>query len=184
MVSVLESGCPLNHFLGSALVLGRAASAGGGNWWSDNWFSLVQSVGIVASLLVAAIVLRADIKARRAGTLMQMTQYHREIWGRTIDNPRLRRVMDAKVDIHKAPITETERMFCLFLILHLFASYEARKAGVFRATWDERRDLHELFNLPIPSHVWDEVKSYQRKEFVEFVEDARRYGGKSGSASR
>jgi hypothetical protein len=160
------------------------AGSGNGSWWSENWFSIVQTVGIVTGFALAAIALwadlrvrREDVESRRVETLMLTTQYHRDIWSRMLNDQSLDRVLDPDADLAQTPLSEKERMFCTFLVLHLFATFEARKAGVFRADWSEARDLGEFFSLPIPSAVWDLVKDYQNPEFAEFLESARNAEG-------
>lgn len=163
--------------LGHASVVLLAHSARGfTHWWGANWFNLVQTLGILGGLLAGAAALRADLRARRAETLMAMTQYHREIWGRVFEDPSLDRVLDPSADIETQPVTNKERMLCRFLILHLFATFEARRAGLYRVTWREDRDLGELFNLPIPGAVWEELRRYQSGDFREFVERMRAEG--------
>jgi hypothetical protein len=157
-----------------------ANAAPADSWWDENWFSLVQTIGIVSGLVLGAAALWADMKARREDasarrveTLMLTTQYHRDIWGRILDEGSLNRVLDPTADLDSQPLSEEERMLCTFLILHLFATFEARKAGVFRIDWADSHDVGELFSLPVPSTVWNLVKPYQSEEFVEFVEGAR-----------
>jgi hypothetical protein len=168
----------------AVLALAAVAPKAASSWWSTNWFNLTQTAGIIAGLLVAAAALRADLRARReelrarrAETLMQMTEYHREIWGRVLDDPSLERIFEPDADLDVEPITPKERMLCTFLILHLFASFEARKAGVFQTSWYEAHDIGQLFTRPVPAAAWDAVKAYQNSEFVAFVENARaRFG--------
>ena len=139
----------------------------------------MQTIGIVGGLLVAGAALRADLRARRhetevrkVETLMLTTQYHREIWGRMLEDPDLERILDADADVIVMPPSEKERMFCTFLILHFYATYEAAKTGLFSANWTEARDFGELVSLPIPAFTWAQIKSYHNRDFVKYVDDA------------
>src|SRR5690348_12877479 len=84
-------------------------------WLSSNWFNLTQTVGIIAGLLVAAAALRADLKARRAEAILNMTQYHRDIWGRVFEDAELARVLQSNVNLAAHPITPKEELLCKFL---------------------------------------------------------------------
>jgi len=45
-----------------------------------NWFNVVQSVGIVASLLFTAITLRQESKSKMMTALLALEEQHRELW--------------------------------------------------------------------------------------------------------
>jgi hypothetical protein len=73
-------------------------------------------------------------------------------------------------DLDENPITDAERLFVLFLILHLASSFEATKHGMYFAEHGLRTDVREFFSMPIPLSVWKSVKKYQQPDFVAFVE--------------
>jgi hypothetical protein len=133
---------------------------------------VLQSVGILAGLLTTAYTIRKDSEVRRIETLFTLTKGHREIWSELLDRPELARVLSAEVVLEEGPITEVERRFVLFLILHAATSYEATKYGTNFAEPSVQRDLRNFFRLPIPEAVWKEFKAYQPPDFVEFVEAA------------
>ena len=81
-------------------------------------------------------------------------------------------MLDPVPDLDRHPITDAERLFVLFLILHLASSFEATKHGMYFAEHGLRADVREFFANPIPQVVWREMKRYQQRNFVEFVEDA------------
>jgi len=115
--------------------------------------------------------LHEEAEARRVANLFTITKSHREIWTFVIERPELARVLSAKPGIEKRPITEAERRFVLFLILHLASSFEARKHGMFFFVHGLRRDVYEFFQLPIPRAVWTDFHRYQEPDFVRFVEE-------------
>src|ERR1043166_1979638 len=88
-------------------------------WAIHNWFTLLQSVGIIGSLLFTAASLRLDAKARQVGNLMPITKNHREIWGELYERPELARVIDAGVDLEHAPMTREEAPLIRFGVFHL-----------------------------------------------------------------
>jgi hypothetical protein len=69
-------------------------------------------------------------------------------------------------------VTESERLFVRFLILHLATSFEARKRRMYFAEEGLKRDMREFFSLPIPRAIWSGVRVYQQQDFVHFVDEA------------
>jgi len=116
--------------------------------------------------------LHEEAEARRVANLFTITKHHREIWSFIIEKPELARVLDARADLKRFPVTESERLFVRFLILHLATSFEARKRKMFFAEEGLKRDMREFFSLPIPGDVWFGVRAYQQRDFVQFVDDA------------
>jgi len=141
------------------------------NWFRDNWFDLLQSLGIVGGLFFGGIALVIDAKVRRIGNLFTVTKQHREIWTTLYTRPELKRVVDASVDLTVRPISDEEELFVNLLILHLASSYRAAKAGMFLLRGELRADITAFFSLPIPRAVWERMKVFQDEKFVSFVED-------------
>jgi len=135
-----------------------------------NWLEILQSVGIIGGLFTTAYTLRTEGNARRIENLFTVTKNHREIWSELLAKPELSRVLRAKVDLKKEPITEAEELFVLFLTLHLATSFKAKKHGMYFAEHGLVRDMQEFFVLPIPSKIWKKIRRYQQPDFVSFVE--------------
>jgi hypothetical protein len=79
-------------------------------------------------------------------------------------------VLKVNVDLGHEPITDAERLFVRFLVLHLASSFEAGKRGLYPSEERLSEDVREFFVLPIPGAVWEELKALQEPVFVEFVE--------------
>lgn len=139
-------------------------------WFRDNWFTLLQSLGIIGGLFFTGISLRIDSKVRRVGNLFEVTKQHREIWTSLYSRPELKRVLNSKVDLEKKPITDEEELFVNLLILHLASNYRAGKAGMFTLRAELNTDIVDFFSLPIPREIWARMKRFQDKDFVQFVE--------------
>ncbi len=146
------------------------------NWASDNWFILLQSLGIIGGLLFTAASLRLDEKTRRVGNLMAITKNHREIWTALYDRPELSRVLDADADLEQRAITREEEWFLRFLILHLNTVHHALKSGVLLKLDGLHKDIRWFFSLPLPQAVWEKTKWLQDSDFVGFVEACRSDG--------
>lgn len=141
------------------------------NWLTKHWLDLLQSTGIVGSLWFTSIALRNDAKAKRLQSLFIITQSHREIWSEIYKRPELGRILGPKADVRSLPVTNDERMFVNFLILHLKNVYQASQSDLYIAPEALRKDIGSFFALPVPKDVWDQVKEYQDDEFVAFVEE-------------
>jgi hypothetical protein len=94
-------------------------------WASQNWFNLFSTGGIIGSLWFAAVALRSETKTRRIANLLTITANHREIWKEFLNNPKLARVRDAAANTAKQPVTDAERVFITFVILHMSSVFHA-----------------------------------------------------------
>jgi hypothetical protein len=139
-------------------------------WIEHNWFVLLQSVGIIAGLVFTGVTLRLDVKSRRVSNLIELTEGHRDIWSQFYRRPELARVLNPHVDLSSAPVTEEERIFVSFLILHLSSTYHALHHGLTMDPEGLRQDIRRFFSLPIPHAVWEKVHALQDRAFVKFVE--------------
>jgi hypothetical protein len=145
------------------------------DWIAHNWFSLLQSLGIIGGLFFTGISLRIDAKVRRLGNLLTITQQHREIWTNLYRRPELSRVLDPKANVTSEPVTEEEEMFILLLLVHLGTTRDVLKTGMLDKP-DEGvpKDIKWFFSLPVPKTVWERVKDRQDEAFVRFVESCRK----------
>ena len=139
-------------------------------WFSENWFNLISAVGIIASLLFTAISLRSETKNRRVGSLLALTESHRDLWSKIFDFPQLGRIFDAKPDLSANPITLTESIYVGLAIQHLGSAYQAMKCGVMVRQDGLCDDIRAFFSLPIPKVVWGNSKKLQNRDFVAFVD--------------
>jgi hypothetical protein len=143
------------------------------DWVWHNWFTFLQSIGIVGGLVFTGVSLRIDAKVRQVGNLLTVTQHHREIWSNLYQRPELSRVLDPGADIEGQPVSTAEELLVLMVILHLSGVYEARKDGMLVSLEGLQKDVQEFFNLPLPGAVWTKFKGMQNVDFVRFVEAAR-----------
>ena len=143
-------------------------------WATQNWFSLLQSAGIVGSLLFTGLALRMDVKERHNSNTLTITKEHRELWANFFNRPELSRVLDPNADLATCPVTQKEEMFMLQLVVHFNTALEVLKPGKF-ASVDEalRKDIRWFFSLPIPNAVWMQAKERQDDGFVRLIESCR-----------
>jgi len=140
-------------------------------WLEANWFTLLQSMGIVGGFVFTALSLRLDAKVRRLSNLFDLTHSHRAIWSELYRRPELIRVTDPSPNLHAREITPAEELFVRLLILHLGNAYRAIQAGLYSAPEGLRRDVREFFAQPIPRIVWQRLRPLQNRDFARFVED-------------
>ena len=134
------------------------------------WVDLLQSGSIIAGLLFTAFNIRADSRERKIQSLFTLTAAHREIWSKLYEHPELSRVLLPEVETEPLVISDDERLFVHLLILHLAASYRARKLGLYFQEEGLRADIKQFFSRPIPKLVWDKSRLYQERDFVAFVD--------------
>jgi hypothetical protein len=139
-------------------------------WIRQNWFDLLQTVGIVGSLLLAAYATRKDERARRIGNSIAISEQYRQIWKELYDRPKLSRALDKDVDLEKKPISGQEELFVTLLISHLSTVFRAMKHGEFVKLEGLEKDVKEFFSLPIPKAIWRKVVALQDKDFARFIE--------------
>lgn len=152
-------------------------------WLGNNWFTLLQSLGIIGGLLFTGIALRRDAKGRRIENLIAITANHRDIWRDLYHRPELARVLRMSVDLVRKPIAREEEVFVVAVILHINSVHQAMKEGLFVNLSGLPQDIRWIFSHPIPAGVWEKMKVLQDDEFVEFVEACRRSDERQQKAS-
>jgi hypothetical protein len=144
-------------------------------WFTENWFDLLSASGIIAGLWFTAFTLRSDTKTRRIANLLTITANHREIWKAFLAGNGLARVRDGSADIIKQPVTDAERVFVTFVILHMSSVFYAMNDQLVIKLEGLRRDIAQFLSLPIPREVWEKIKVLQNDDFVAFVESCRNW---------
>lgn len=151
-------------------------SWGGWKWFEDNWFNLLQSLGIVGSLVFTAIAMRRETKSRHLETLLSLGEHHRELWSELHRRPDLSRVLADEVDLVGQPVTTAEEEFLNTAFVHFCTGWRlATEHGVL-AEDDLRRDIGQFLSHPIPRQVWKTTRQIREESFVRFGDKAmKRY---------
>jgi hypothetical protein len=140
-----------------------------GSWLATNWFTAVQTLGIISSILFTAHQLRRSHKLTQLSHMLEITKAHREIWGKMLDKPELARILDPKANLTE-PINPQERKLVTFVILHLQCAFELSKHNEIVPIEGLKQDVSEFFSLPIPQKVWNELSRLQNSALMDFVE--------------
>ena len=142
-------------------------------WLAENWFTLLNAVGIVGGLLFTGHSLRSETKTRRIANLLSLTTDHRDIWKQIFTRPQLSRILDPNADTSSKPVTREEEIFVNLVIQHLSVVFHAMRDELTIKPEGLRRDVWWFFSLPIPQTVWEKMKVLQNDKFVAYVEECR-----------
>ena len=141
-------------------------------WLEQHWFNLVQTLGIVASSLLATVTLRRESRARRLGDYLTVIQQHRELWSEAHRRPDLSRLFQPDVDLVATPSTVAEEEFLNLAIDHFNTGWLLARSGVVLRLEVLEADVRAFFRLPLPWRTWEMTRSRRDPRFVRFVERA------------
>lgn len=139
-------------------------------WIADNWFSIIQTLGVVGGLLFTGLSLRQGILTERVKFQFDLSENHANIWREIFDNPNLARLLDPNADMEIFPITRQEEVFVKLLIHHLGCAHEAWSHGLIEKPSGVDDDIRRFFNLPIPKFAWNRLRQFQSSKLVHFIE--------------
>ncbi len=139
-------------------------------WVEQNWFSFIQSLGIVGSLLLTGAALRKDSRSRKASDLLNLLEQHRQLWGEIHRRPELARVLSQNVDLVAQPISLAEEEFINLIIVHYQTGWMLALAGTGNTLSAVASDLRWFFSFPLAKAAWKEIKVGRDESFVAFVD--------------
>lgn len=138
-------------------------------WLGANWIDLIQTTGVVAGLLMSAAALRMDLRVRRTEVILRLTEAHRDIWERLVEQPSLARVLEPEVNLSATPPSPSERRFVQLVILHLATVRQAVREGTYDASPGMDDDIREFLSLPIPRSVAESLVRFQPADFQDYL---------------
>lgn len=138
-------------------------------WLGTNWIDLLQTAGVVGGLLISAAALRMDTRVRRTEVILRLTEAHRDIWERLVEQPTLARVLEPGVSPSAAPPSPAERRFVQLVILHLATVRQAVREGTYDASPGMDDDIREFLSLPIPRSVAESLVRFQPADFQDYL---------------
>jgi hypothetical protein len=139
-------------------------------WFEQNWFSLIQTIGILSGFLLAARSLALDRGIRKTEILMQLTESHREIWEGFLDDANLEATLNPYRKIETHPISFAEKRFVTSVLLHMAMVHRASLHGVFEPWQGLKLDIYEFLQLPVPQEVFRTIRPYQEQAFLDFID--------------
>lgn len=139
-------------------------------WLRENWFPLLQTVGIIGGLVFTGISIRQATNARKVGDLLTLTEQHRELWDQVYSRPGLDRILSESVDLVASPVSAAEERFLNEVIVHFHTGWQLACRGSLVSLDAVKADVRTFFMLPLPHAVWEESKGARDPKFVRFVE--------------
>jgi hypothetical protein len=140
------------------------------SWVNGNWFNVIQTVGIIGSLWVAAMAANRESRTKGIENLLSLCEHHRELWKEIPGQNDLVRIFQPDADTLLVPVTMAEAEFLNLVIVHFQTGWCIAKAGGFTTLAEMKADVRSFFTLPLPRAVWEKTKQNRNMEFVRFVE--------------
>lgn len=140
------------------------------SWLDQHWFALIQSAGIVGSLLLAAITVRRDACAREAANRLLLLERHSKLWADVYQRSELSRVLSTEADLVAQPVSTAEQEFLNLVFVHFHTGWVLAKSGSTNSLEALAADLRSFLSLPIPRAVWQQTSHARDKKFVRFAE--------------
>lgn len=134
------------------------------------WVSVAQTVGVAGGLFFAGLNIARDVKQKKIANYLELTKGQRDIWKEALKDNSLLRVSEPSPDLEQKPITEQERIFVRFVIFHANCAFMLMKADLSVRVEGLREDVIEFLQSPIPKSVWLDMKQFQNKDFVAFID--------------
>jgi len=148
--------------------------AGFDSWAEANWFNIIQTVGILGGILLAAAAANREAKAREIQNLLTISEHHREVWTELLRAAELQRVLQPDADVVGKPPTTREEECANLVIVQFLKSWRVANAGGLLTLKELGADVRGFCSLPLPRVVWEKTKAFRNQRFVRFVERALR----------
>lgn len=145
------------------------------HWLIDHTLEVLNAIGIIGGLLFTAFSFRAETKSRRVSNLLSLTAAHRSIWKEQFEYPKLGRVLRTSVNLSQEPISREEEIFVNLVVQHLNVVFHTMQDELTIPPEGLRRDVASFFSLPIPTAVWEKLKTTQNDRFVAYVDACRNW---------
>jgi hypothetical protein len=139
-------------------------------WVHENWVDLLQSIGIIASLVFHQTDTKRDRTRDKVSNRIIFTQRHAEIWNEQASNPKLQRIKKVEVNLVETPVTPEEELFFCEVLHHFASTFYASERNAYEQPPALADDIRSFFKLPISKAVWEHAKRYQEPSLVAFVE--------------
>jgi hypothetical protein len=142
------------------------------SWFKAEWFSLVQTAGVVGGLIFTGVTISRDAKAKEAANLLAFAERHRLLWSELLERPELQRIFSETADLSESPITQAEEVFLNLAFVQYEAGWRMAKNVDRNDLKPLKADVRKFFTLPLQRVVWDKTKGSRNPKFVRFVEKA------------
>jgi hypothetical protein len=127
--------------------------------WVDSNFTVIQTVGIIGSILLGIAAANRESKEKAASNLLVIEAQH------------LARIFRLDADLSQ-PISIAEEEFLRLVISHFQTIWLIARNGGLLTLKELALDAQDFFALPLPRAVWEKTKAFRNPKFVRFVERA------------
>jgi hypothetical protein len=141
-------------------------------WLNQNWFSLIQTFGILGSIWLTIASLRRETRARKLGDYLTLAGQHRELWSEAHRRPDLARIFQTELDLVAQPISVAEEEFLRLVIVHFSSGWLLARNDFVISLEVIAADVRAFFSLPLPRAIFERAKVSTDPAFVAFVEEA------------
>lgn len=145
-------------------------------WLNAHWFDLVQSLGIVGSILLTTAALRSQARGQRLGHYLTLVADHRELWTEAHRRPDLSRIFRDDVNLSVAPMTTAEEEFLNLAIEHFATGWLMAKGTRLLSLNGLAADAATFFSRPLPRNAWERTRHARDPQFVKFIDRALKHG--------
>jgi hypothetical protein len=139
------------------------------HWLAANWFNVVQTAALIATLAVAASALRSSGRATKGSNTLTLAANNRQIWSQLTADPKLQSVLRTTMTPNE-DVSYEEYRFVVQVIHHTVTGFELARMGGINPVEGARRDAYHFMNLPVFRTVWEQNKIYQNADFVNFID--------------
>jgi hypothetical protein len=91
--------------------------------WGDSYFNIVQTAGIIGTLLLGIAVANREAKAKETENLLAIAEHHRELWTEANQRPELNRIYNETADTTTQPVTAGEENFLNLVFAHFLTTW-------------------------------------------------------------
>ncbi|MDR3562008.1 MAG: hypothetical protein P4N59_11320 [Negativicutes bacterium] len=147
------------------------------SWVKSEWFSVVQTVGVVGGLIFTGITIGRDAKAKEVANALAFAERHRQFWSEAIERPELHRVFVENADLGKEPMTAAVEIFLNLAFVQYETGWLIAKKIDSSDLKPLKSDVRKFFALPLPHAAWEKNSDCHHPRFVRFVARAIDAGG-------
>ncbi|GHB93335.1 hypothetical protein GCM10007047_05890 [Cerasicoccus arenae] len=144
----------------------------GGFFMILEWFSALEGVASLATLLVLLWQIGMLLRQLRFNAVLHIYDINRDLIGRALDDPDLRKVLDGE---QIADASKEKRYFQLWINQIKLIHLGWRSRFLPRTSWPSlQKDIGDFTSLPRFQTNWKEVSQYYSGDFREFLEETKR----------
>lgn len=139
-------------------------------WLFGGWASVLGKAG---ELLDVASWL-SDRSAEKSRVTVEIIKAHRELWNGIRAMPGSQGLFDRERDLVLYPRTEDETHALRLVLVHFSWVLGQHRAGLYDLPRGLAADVRNFFSYPVRADAWRELRRFQDKDVVSFVERALR----------